>query len=154
MWGVVKEGSLFSANSCEGTLGPGPSLAGQLCSSVVCYISCLSALCYAGLLLPFCVRLVCFAPGRHLWCFCSAREMHSSVFSGKWKVEVSSTAKGEVAYVDRSPWPRPLIGLALICMRTLNPGSLIGPKDTVLDGQNRATLVGQNCAALIGWEKP
>ena len=32
-------------------------------------------------------------------------------------------------------------------MRTLNPHSLIGPKVTVQNDQNRAVLVGQGCAA-------
>ena len=36
-------------------------------------------------------------------------------------------------------------------MRTLQFGC---PKGTVLIGQNRATLIGQSCAALIGWGKP
>ena len=36
-------------------------------------------------------------------------------------------------------------------MRTLNPCNLIGPIGTVLIGQNRATLVGRRCKALIEW---
>lgn len=44
----------------------------------------------------------------------------------------------------RSPCPWSLIGSVLIQMKTLNSHHLIGPKVTVLTGQNGATLVSED----------
>ena len=52
--------------------------------------------------------------------------------------------------MDRSPCP--WFSITLMQMRMPNPHSLIGSKGTVLTGLSRATLIGQSCAALIGWD--
>lgn len=65
-------------------------------------------------------------------------------------------AREELASVDRSPCPEvPAPDWAVVMQkRTPNLHSLIGPKGAVQIGRNRATLIGQKCAALIGWGKP
>ena len=139
------------------TLGPGYSLARQLCSA-----PCLSALCCTGLL---CWALVCStlcqsalactgllhsALVRHLWCFSSARETQSLVFCRKVH---SQSNRGTGLYRQKF---LPLVPRwsSLMQMRTPNLCSLIGPKSTVLIGQNRAALIGHSCTAPNKWGKP
>lgn len=97
-----------------------------------------------------CPHLLCFALGRHLR-FSSARETKSSVLGGKGKCALR--ARGELVYMDISPWPLIPDWSASMQMRTPNPHGLIGPIGIVLIGQNRASLVGWCCITLIGWGK-
>lgn len=70
-----------------------------------------------------------------------------TVFSLPWKEKVHPTpplSQRRATYIHRSPCPWSLIGSVLIQMKTLNSHHLIGPKVTVLTGQNGATLVSED----------
>lgn len=56
-----------------------------------------------------------------------------------------------MAYMDESPAPGP----SFVCLHAnkgSRPSQFDWSKGIVLIGQNRAALVGQSCAAPIGWK--
>ena len=123
-------------NSCEATLEPGPFSARKLCSAAFQSV---------------CAALVASTLARQLQYFRSARETHSSVSRGKRKCTSRSQRVTDLCG-QKFPFLVPDWSV-LMQIRTPNPHSLTGPKDTVLTGQNRAVLVDWNCA-VFGWGKP
>ena len=84
-------------HSCEAALGPGPSPARQPC-------------CTPRWSALHCAGLLCSAPVRHLECFSSAWESWFLVVGRKGKC--APRARGELAYMGRSPCSWLLIGLS------------------------------------------
>lgn len=116
----------------QAALGLGPSSASQLCSAP------------RGLL---CTGLGCASL---LW---------SHIFNvadqpGRCSVQSSRERESDSQSHGQEALPLDPDRLVLMPIRALNPLGLIDPKDTVLIGENRATLVGWSCSALVRRGKP